>query len=72
MYTTSYHNTEKAQAAMDYLDGMTNVFASLLGIDEDTQAEMAFDFYLDYTEKSNDITPEPEFDQEWADYLTTL
>lgn len=74
MYNTSIHTTSAAAdaAANAYLDGMTHVFASLLGLDDDTQAEMAYDFYYDYIEKSEDITPEPEFDQEWADYLTTL
>lgn len=71
MQNTSFHNTAAA-AATAYLDGMTHVYASLLGLDDDTQAEMAYDFYYDYIEKSEDISPEPEFDQEWADYLTTL
>lgn len=73
MYNTSIHTTSAAaDAANAYLDGMTHVYASLLGLDDDTQAEMAYDFYYDYIEKSEDISPEPEFDQEWADYLTTL
>lgn len=74
MYNTSIHTTSASAdaAANAYLDGMTHVYASLLGLDDDTQAEMAYDFYYDYIEKSEDISPEPEFDQEWADYLTTL